>query len=69
MGGMPCAADEQGVSTYDAFITCAESIPAEGSVHPCSSVLAHGPIDSACILAIQALAPPCSSSYSTCYSN
>jgi hypothetical protein len=33
----------------------------------CTSLLAHGPLDPDCILAIEALPSPCSTSYTTCY--
>ena len=72
-GGVPCPLVPQAATDYDALYACATAVadagPPDGGLPLCTSLLAHGPLDPECIQAIEALMPPCSSSYTDCYGN
>ncbi len=72
-GGVPCPLEPQAVADYDALYACATAVadagPPDGGLPLCTSLLAHGPLDPECTQAIEALMPPCSSAYTTCYGN
>lgn len=62
-GGVPCIFDEPGSDDYKTFLMCCGGLPA------CSGVLDGGTVDGTCVMACEALAPPCSHAYQDCYAN